>query len=61
MDAAPNDRRTRGLWLLVVLVLLGLVPFFVSALLARTARQKAHADPEARKLLRDGEPPPIGR
>ena len=59
MEAAPDDRRTRGLWLLVALVLLGIAPFFVSALLARKSRQKALADPEARKLLRDHEPPPI--
>lgn len=61
MADAPEPRGTRALWVIVALVLLGIAPFLVAALLARSARQKALADPAARRLLTDDDPPPIGR
>lgn len=57
MEAEADRSRTwTGVWVLLLLILLGLVPFFVSALVARTARTKALTDPKARKLLTDDEP-----
>ena len=61
MAAQPEPRGTRALWIIVALALLGLAPFLVAALMARSTRAKALADPAARRLLTDDDPPPIGR
>jgi hypothetical protein len=61
VEAPPEPRGSRPLWVLVALVLLGMVPFLVAALVARSTRQRALADPAARRLLTDDDPPPVGR
>jgi hypothetical protein len=55
-DTTDPPRRGNGIWILVILIVLGLLPFFLSVFVARTARRKALDDPAARKLLTDDEP-----